>query len=262
MPTAREVTIEGVLTTNLGALESARTGFIQDATGGIAIYLDAAFGDPIPAGMRARVTGTIDSRFAQRTIRVDRADVMVLGPESLPAVLSVPTGEASEPLEGLRLELTGTVTETPSQLSDGLGITIDDGSGPVRVVAGPDALGTATPVKGSIIVARGPLGQRDSSGTGLEGYRLNATMAGELEVSAPATPSPSPTAPRRRRPRRDRPPTPTPTPVRRPRRRRRPFRRPRPLRPRFRHPAPAHPQPRRRPRRRRPPRPAPRTRMP
>ena len=62
------VTLEGVLTTDLGVLESARGGFIQDATGGIAIYLDAAFRDPIPAGLRARLTGTLDTRFAQRTI--------------------------------------------------------------------------------------------------------------------------------------------------------------------------------------------------
>jgi uncharacterized protein YdeI (BOF family) len=186
-----EATIEGILTTNLGALESARTGFIQDETGGIAIYLDAAFGDPIPAGMHARITGIVDSRFAQRTIRVDRTDVMVFGADAIPAPRIVSTREASEPFEGLRLEVAGSVTEAPGPLSDGLGITIDDGSGPVRIVAGPDALGVATPVKGSIVVARGPLGQRDSSGTGVEGYRLNATLGGELEVSPSATPTPT-----------------------------------------------------------------------
>ena len=41
-----EATISGVLTTDLGALESGRGGFVQDATGGIAIYLDSvATGD-------------------------------------------------------------------------------------------------------------------------------------------------------------------------------------------------------------------------
>ena len=43
-----EATISGVLTTDLGALESGRGGFVQDATGGIAIYLDsAATGDHV-----------------------------------------------------------------------------------------------------------------------------------------------------------------------------------------------------------------------
>ena len=53
-PTARPRRIEGVLTTDLGALESARSGFVQDATDGIAIYLDAPFDAPVTAGSRIR----------------------------------------------------------------------------------------------------------------------------------------------------------------------------------------------------------------
>ncbi len=193
-------TVEGILTTNLGALESARSGFVQDATGGIAIYLDGPFDIPVAAGSRIRATGSVDSRFGQRTLRVDRADVTVLGEQWLPTPLEVQTGAAAEPLEGLRLQLGGTVTEAPSALSDGLGLMIDDGSGEVRVIVGPAALDGFDPVRGSIVVARGPLGQRDSSGTGLEGYRLHATLAGELEVLPSPTPSPTAT------------PTPSPSP--------------------------------------------------
>ena len=85
------------------------------------------------------------------------------------------------------------MTEAPSALSDGLGITIDDGTGPVRVIAGPDALGALSPARGDVLVARGPLGQRDSTGTGSSGYRLHATMAGELEAVATPTQPPTPT---------------------------------------------------------------------
>jgi hypothetical protein len=91
----------------------------------------------------------------------------------------------------VRLELTGTVTEAPSSLSDGLGITIDDGTGPVRVIAGTDALAAGTPGRGDVITARGPLGQRDSTGTGTTGYRLHATLPGELEVAPAPTPTPT-----------------------------------------------------------------------
>ena len=48
------VTIEGVLTTDLGALESGRGGFVQDGSGGIAIYLDAAAVGSWPAGTHRR----------------------------------------------------------------------------------------------------------------------------------------------------------------------------------------------------------------
>ena len=44
------VTIEGVLTTALGALEVGRAGFFQDGTGGIALYLDATVVDSWPPG--------------------------------------------------------------------------------------------------------------------------------------------------------------------------------------------------------------------
>ncbi|MEW6226375.1 MAG: hypothetical protein AB1627_17280 [Chloroflexota bacterium] len=191
LPDDTPVVVEGVLTTALGALEDGRSGFVQDATGGIALYLDAAFALAMPPGSRVVVTGTLDSRYAQRTVRVDRADVVLLAPDALPVPSLAETGAAGEPLEGLRLELAGVVTEAPSALSDGLGLMIDDGTGPVRVIVGVDALGASTPAAGDAVVARGPLGQRDSGGSGLAGYRLHATLAGELEVLGPS-PSPSP----------------------------------------------------------------------
>ena len=93
-------TIEGVLTTDLGALESARSGFVQDATGGIAIYLDAPFDAPVTAGSRIRATGSVDSRFGQRTLRIDRADVTVLGEQWLPTPLEVRDGRRRRAARG------------------------------------------------------------------------------------------------------------------------------------------------------------------
>jgi hypothetical protein len=192
LPDDAPALIEGTLTTALGSLESARSGFVQDGTGGIALYLDAAFETALPAGTTIRVAGVLDSRYGQRTLRVASADIEITGSAELPVAMDAATGEASEPLEGLRLGLAGVVVETPAALSDGLGITIDDGTGPVRVVAGPEALGSLAIAKGDIVVARGPLGQRDSSGTGTTGYRLHATMPGDLERQAAPTPTPSP----------------------------------------------------------------------
>ncbi len=61
-----------------------------------------------------RLAGTLDSRYAQRTLRVTAGSVVVLGSDALPAPVTVVTGEAGEPVEGLRLTLVGTVTEAPS----------------------------------------------------------------------------------------------------------------------------------------------------
>ncbi len=192
LPDGSFAMVDGVLTTALGALESGRTAFVQDETGGIALYLDAPAATVLPAGTLVRAAGVTGSRYGQRTLRVSAADVVLLATAGLPAPLFEPTGAAGEALEGWRLRVSGVVTEAPSGLSDGLGVMLDDGSGELRVVVGADALGGASIVAGSAITAIGPLGQRDSTGTGLAGYRLFATLPGELVLDPMPTPSATP----------------------------------------------------------------------
>jgi hypothetical protein len=75
--------ILGVLTTQLGALETGRKAFVQDDSAGIALYLDAAVTDGLAAGTLISVAGVVDDRFAERTLRVNVADIVVLGPAPL-----------------------------------------------------------------------------------------------------------------------------------------------------------------------------------
>lgn len=189
------VTVEGILTTDLGALESGRGAFVQDVTGGVALYLDAAVVGSWPAGTHVRLTGVTSVRYEQMTIRVAEPSI-VRGPfGALPAARIAPTGGATEDLEGLRLIVAGTTVGSASTLADGLGITIDDGSGPVRAVLGTAALAGRSIVSGTAVRVMGPLGQRDSTGTGTAGYRIHATLAGELEITTPEpTPTPTPVA--------------------------------------------------------------------
>lgn len=201
MPDGTEVTIAGVLTTDLGALEAGRTAFVQDPTGGIALYLDAVAATQVAFGSSVVVRGTIDDRFAQRTLRAAEADLIVIGGSELPASLGSSTGGAGESVEGLRLQVGGLVIADPDALTDGTAVTVDDGSGPVRVIVTPDALAGRDLAIGSTLTATGPLGQRDSSGTGVEGYRLYVTRAADLTVEAPPPPTPTPE------------PTPIPTPT-------------------------------------------------
>ena len=197
------VTIQGVLTTDLGALEGGRTVFVQDPSGGIALYLDAAATGAGGIGTWIRVTGTIDTRFSQRTLRVSLAAVEALGVSPLPAPILTSTGAIGESVEGARVAMTGTVVEAPSSLSDGTGLLIDDGSGPVRIVVTPAALSDLAVARTSIVSVVGPAGQRDSTGAGTVGYRVFATAPGELTIVPAATPVPSATPG----------PTPGPTPA-------------------------------------------------
>ncbi|MGK2851197.1 MAG: hypothetical protein ACSLFN_09855, partial [Candidatus Limnocylindrales bacterium] len=197
------LTVVGILTTDLGALESGRAAFVEDSTAGIAIYLDATVASSIPAGTRIQATGTVGSRYDQRTLRVDEADVVVIDAPGLPMAPTTSTGSATESMEGLRLAVTGTALSGTDELADGLAVHIDDGSGPIRLVIGAAALAGRTVEPGMTVVARGTLGQRDSTGTGTSGYRLYVTVAGDLDLTAPPTPTPTPTLT----------PTPTPTPT-------------------------------------------------
>jgi len=199
LPDGSTVRVAGVLTTELGAIDSARIGFVQDPTDGIAVRLDAALPTTIPAGTSITIDGTLGSYFSLRVVNVTAAGLTTGAVATLPEPIGSVTGGVGEALEGIRLSVAGTVTETPGGLADGLGVTIDDGSGPLRLVVATAAQGGQSISTGDQVLAVGPLGQRDSSGTGLSGYRLHATQPGELVVIA--APSPSP------------PPSPTPTPT-------------------------------------------------
>ncbi len=194
--------VDGVLTTALGALESGHGGFVQDASGGIALYLDAEVAGSWPAGTLVVVEGEVASRYSQRTLRIAEAALIGSSDAGLPAPILRQTGQVGEADEGSRITATGVVTGSPDQLADGLAVTLDDGSGQVRAVLGPDALAGRTIASGMTATVVGPLGQRDSSGTGTGGYRIHATLAGELDLTNPVpsptpvpTPSPNPTPP-------------------------------------------------------------------
>jgi uncharacterized protein YdeI (BOF family) len=195
LPDTAVVSISGILTTSLGALETGRKAFVQDASGGIALYLDASVAVALPAGTRITVAGTIDDRFAERTLRISESSIEVGAPEALPAPLEIATGAVSEAVEGLAIVVDGLTVGGSTALSDGLGLMVDDGSGQVRVILGTEAFaGTSIPA-GTHVRASGPVGQRDSSGTGLAGYRVHVTLPMAFEIAPAASPSPSPEPP-------------------------------------------------------------------
>jgi lamin tail-like protein len=193
--------VAATLTTALGALEGRRSAFVQDDTGGIALYLDAAASEPWPPGTTVIAEGTVDDRYGQRSLRV--SDLAATGVTTIPNASAIRTGTAGETIEGSRVTVTGVTSGTPSVLADGTGLLVDDGSGQLRVIVSAAALGGLAVPSGTTVSATGPLGQRDSSGTGAGEYRLYATEPGEFQVLPSATPVATATA--------TAPPTTTPT---------------------------------------------------
>ena len=224
LPDDVDAVIAGTLTVPLGALESGHSTFVQDETGGIGLYLDAPVVSSLPAGTTIRVSGTLDTRFAQRVLRAAEAAVEVGPTGELPAAPEVATGSADESREGSRISISGTVDGSARRAQRRPG---PHGRRRQRSSEGDHRfrrrLGPAAPTSGDLVVVRGPLGQRDSSGTGTEAYRVLRDAGGRLrdpDAAAHGDPTPTPSAsatatPPRARPRPRRPPP-------RPRRHRRP----------------------------------------
>jgi DNA/RNA endonuclease YhcR with UshA esterase domain len=192
-PDGTRVVVEGVLTTPLGSLEDGRGGFLQDESGGIALLLPAVPPDVLAAGLLVRASGVVGDRYAQRTVRLD-GPPDVVGIASRPSPQEIATGAASEVLEGRLVAAEGLVTGAPAILASGYSLVIDDGSGGLRVVLAFDT--TSPPARGARLRVAGPLGQRDTSGTGAAGYRAIVTDPSLAQVgpapSPEASPSPAP----------------------------------------------------------------------
>ena len=184
------VTVEGDALTAFDFTDGG--GYLADATGGIAVLLD---GGSFARGDHLVVTGTVDDRFAQRTIRVAGTDLAITGTSGDPDAVTSPTGSVNESLEARLVRIQGAINGSPTTLSGGIAFDVDDGSGAIRVVVGTatgiDVAGWADGVAVRVI---GVAGQRDSSGTGASGYRVQPRAADDVEVLATATPAPSPSA--------------------------------------------------------------------
>jgi len=189
LPDGASVLVQGVSLTDSAFSDGG--GYLADATGGIAVLLsDGSF----PRGMAVRVQGELDQRFSQRTIRAVGTDVTIIGPGSEPAATSAASGSIGEVHEGGLVELEGRIVGGQTVLTSGIAIDLDDGSGPVRVMVGTatgiDVTGWLSDVR---LHLRGVVGQRDSSGSGTAGYRVQPRDADDLlALVPPATPSPSP----------------------------------------------------------------------
>ncbi len=186
-PDGSLVTIEAVALTGSGFHDGG--GFVADATGGIAVLIAEG---TFARGERLRITGELDDRFSQRTLRAGSTASLGTAPEPEPRTTT--TGAVGESLEGRLVATSGAIVGSPTTLSTGLAFNVDDGSGATRVVIGTaTGIDTSAWLPGMNVAFVGVAGQRDSTGSGTDGYRvLLRDVADVLSVTPPADPSPSP----------------------------------------------------------------------
>jgi hypothetical protein len=188
-PDGTSVLVDGVAMTDGSFTDGG--GYLVDGTAGIAVLIgDGTFA----RGQLLRIAGTVDDRYAQRTIRTSAAQITILGSGSEPLPIDAETASVGEALEGQLVELTGLITSSATTLSTGVAWDLDDGSGPIRVVIGTaTGIDTAGWGRGVGLTVIGVVGQRDSSGSGTAGFRVQPRDAADvIAVEPPATPSPTP----------------------------------------------------------------------
>jgi uncharacterized protein YdeI (BOF family) len=183
------VTLVGVAISDATFTEGG--GYLSDATGGIAVLMtDGDFS----RGSRIQVSGVLDTRYEQRTVRAGADGVLSLGTALEPDPLHVATGSVGEPVEAILVEIEGEIVSGATTLSTGVAFDVDDGSGAIRVLVDSDT-GVDTSIwdQGAMLTVVGVVGQRDATGTGASGYRIQPRDGADVHLTAP-TPSPSPTA--------------------------------------------------------------------
>jgi hypothetical protein len=189
MPDGATVSVAGIALTDSTFGDGG--GYLADSTGGIAVLPDSG---TFARGDALLVRGAVDDRYSQRTIRAAGADLTLLGVGAEPAATPVSTGSVDESVEGRLIEIEGSVSSSATMLSAGVAFDVDDGSGPIRVLLNDTAaIDVAAWQRGASVHLVGVVGQRDSGGTGLLGYRVQPRDPADiLNLTAPPTPTPSP----------------------------------------------------------------------
>lgn len=190
LPDGARVTIAGVALTASDFVDGG--GYVADAGGGIAVLVtDGAYA----RGELVTVSGTLEDRYQQRTLRAAAADLRSLAGASAPAAQEVATGAVGEAWEGRLVSVVGTVRGSATTLSSGTAFDLDDGSGTARVLV-PTSSGIDLAAWGAGATVRlvGVVGQRDSTGSGAAGYRVQPRDPADVRSVAAASPSATPTA--------------------------------------------------------------------
>ncbi len=189
LPDGSEARISGISLMDAGFADGGAC--VTDGSAGIAVLADGA---TFARGDRIDAVGTVEDRYAQRTLRVGADGLGVEGASTEPEPVTAATGDVGEAFECRLVAVSGAIQGAPSTLSSGLAFEIDDGTGAVRVlVAAGSGIETTSWLRGAWLTVVGVVGQRDSSGTGAAGYRVQPRDPGDVRALEPsASPSPTP----------------------------------------------------------------------
>jgi uncharacterized protein YdeI (BOF family) len=163
LPDRVRVTLEGQVTALPDVFDDQNI-YIQDASGGMLVYLRSGEWPPLSEGQWVRVNGRLDTYYGEREISLVRIDdIKTMQPAAPPAPLPIGTGQVNEANEGRLAQISGAITGYWKETT----LYLDDGSGEARIAIRP-ATGMRRPYvnMGEVWTVVGVVSQSES------GYRL------------------------------------------------------------------------------------------
>lgn len=175
------VTVEGQVTALPGVFGDKQI-YVQDATGGLLIYLRSGQWPPLSEGQWVRLNGWLDTFHGEKEIRLTRVDdIKTLAPAAPPAAQPIRTGAVGEASEGRLVAVTAPVSGFYGESS----ILLNDGSGEAWVVV-LESTGMQRPyvVIGDVWTAVGIVSQDDFEAPYDGYYRLLPRRPADLQQGA------------------------------------------------------------------------------
>jgi hypothetical protein len=182
------VTVRGIVTVAnqfADAGDNRGPGYLQDSTGGVAVFGESFVKKAIPGvPLEFEVTGVV--RFFNGLTEIRPYAVKRTGVGSFPEPVQVGTGRlaaSGELFEGLLVQISDATIIGSIPLSGNANLTIDDGSGPValRIDKDTNIPGMATP-SGKVHVT-GVVGQFDTALPYHSGYQVLPRSTADIEIT-------------------------------------------------------------------------------
>jgi hypothetical protein len=172
LPDRTRLTLEGQVTV-LPNVFADNEIYIQDATGGMRVYLRSAEWPPLSEGQWVRVNGWLGTFYEERQISLVRIDdIKTLQPAAPPQPSPIRSGELNEAHAGRLVQISAPVTGYWKETT----LYLDDGSGEARITLRP-ATGIRRPYvnMGEVWTVVGVVSQSES------GYRLLPRREADLQ---------------------------------------------------------------------------------
>ena len=184
LPDDVKVTLEGQVTVLPDIFDDQQI-YIQDATGGMLVYLRSGEWPPLSEGQWIRVNGWLGTLDGEKEIKLSRIDdIKTLMAAPPPAPVAIRTGDVNEATEGLLAQITGAITGFYGDTT----FYLDDGSGEVRITV-KQYTGFRRPYvnNGEIWTVVGVVSQNDDEAPYDSNYRILPRTPEDIYEGRPST---------------------------------------------------------------------------